>query len=119
MAENQRKTVKVWRASINSPAGMMVTEKAAFLIGNRSNFVVANDIGTLISGKSITLNTTSEQIRVGGFFVKMNDLTQMIPSTLVTPMPNQVPFPPLGLALGILKDIPFFLGMINSATGVV
>jgi hypothetical protein len=43
----------------------------------------------------------------------MNDIVKMIPTTLVTPMPGQIPFPPLALITGIMKDMPFFIAMLN------
>ena len=110
MAQNKEK-VKIWTAVRDAQAGFMVTEKKAAMIADRNNYMSVSKNGSLISGKSITLNTTSENIRNGGIFVKMNDITQMIPTTLVTPMPGQIPFPPLGMLMGILKDMPFFLAM--------
>ena len=107
----QKKNVKIWTATSDAQAGIMVEETKAYLIADRSNYVVATKNGPILSGRGITFNTTSENISEGGMFVKMNDLVQMIPSTLVTPMPAHIPFPPLGFALGILKDLPFFLAM--------
>lgn len=112
----QRKHSKIWRATKSSPAGVMVQEKAAFLIGNRSNFVVADDGGVNITGSSITLNTGSENIRKGGLWVEGNNIVQMIPTTLVTPMPANTPWPPLGLISGVVEDIPFFLSILNGFT---
>jgi len=42
----------------------------------------------------------------------MNDFVQLIPQTVVTPIPNQIPFPPLGFATSIARDLPFFLAML-------
>lgn len=109
----QKKNIKIWTATPDSQAGVMVTENKAFLIADRNNYVVATPNGTIISGKSVVLNTTSENIRGGGIFVKMNDFVQMIPQTLVTPMPNQIPFPPLGFAMGIVDDLAFFMAMVG------
>lgn len=108
-----KKHIKIWKATPESKAGFMATERAAFLIGTKGNFVAADKNGVAIQGKSISLQTTSENIRVGGLFVKMNDFTQMVPTTVVTPMPSQVPFPPLGLISGIAKDMPFFMALLG------
>ena len=106
------KTVKVWRATKAANAGVMIDQTFASLIGNKNNFVTAHSGGVAIFGNSITLGTTSENIRVGGLFVNMNDFVKMIPQTLVTPMPSQVPFPPFGFFTGIVKDMPFFLASL-------
>ena len=113
MPEGASKHIKVWKATNKSNAGFMVTEKAAVMAGDKSNFIVASGgTGVAISGKSISFMTTSENQRHGGLFIKMNDLVQMVPKTIVTPMPSQIPFPPFGLVGSVIKDLPFFLAML-------
>lgn len=109
------KNVKIWKATKHAAAGVMVDQKNAYLIGNSKNFVAASNAGVSIMGKSVTIGTTSENIRKGGLFVEMNDLVKMVPTTLVTPMPAQVPFPPLAMVSSIMKDLPFFLAMVGGA----
>jgi len=108
----QKKNYKIWTATKDSQAGLMLTEKEAVLVANRSNFVAATPIGIALNGNSIAMNTTSENIKNGGIFNKMNDIVQLIPTTLVTPMPAQVPFPPLAFASEIVQMVPFFLAMV-------
>jgi hypothetical protein len=91
----------------------MATQKASYVIGTPGNFVVASDKGVTLMGKSITMGTTSENVRNGGMFVEMNDFVKMVPTTVVTPMPGQIPFPPLGLITSIAKDMDFFLAMLG------
>ena len=107
----EKKKVKIWTAVKDAQAGVMVTEKEALLVADRNNYVAATPNGVVLAGKSIVRNVTSENIRQGGIFVKMNDLTQMVPTTLVTPMPGHIPFPPLGFVMDIVKDMPFFIAM--------
>lgn len=109
------KNVKIWRATKHAPAGVMVDQNVAALIGSQKNFVVAHNVGVTIAGKSTTILTPSENVRRGGFFVEMNDFVKLVPSTLVTPMPQQVPFPPLGIISSVMRDMPFFLAMIGGA----
>ena len=109
---SSKKDYKIWTAVSGGP-GMMVTPEDAFLIGNKNNFIVANKGGVSIIGNSITLGTVSENIRRGGLFVNMNDFIRMIPSTIVTPIPANIPYPPLGMAATILKDLPFFIAMMG------
>lgn len=109
------RNVKIWKATKHAPAGLMVDQKFSMLIGNQKNFVVAHNAGVTLMGNSITMGTASENIRKGGFFVEMNDFVKMVPTTLVTPMPQQVPFPPLAIVSSVMKDMPFFLAMIGGA----
>lgn len=108
--------IKVWTASKNSPAGVQVSETSAVLVGNKYNFVAAHENGVAISGNSIAFNTTSENIRKGGLFVEMNDFVKMVPTTIVTPMPEQIPYPPFGMVSGIIKDLPFFIAMVAAVS---
>jgi len=116
MAQKQKANVKIWTATKDSQAGFMVAEEKAYMVANRNNFVATSKNGTIITGKSIVLNVTSENIRNGGLFVKMNDFVQMIPTTLVTPMPGQIPFPPLAFITTIMKDMGFMTALMNPAS---
>lgn len=111
-ANESSKTVKIWKASKTSNAGMMITEKSAFLIGGRNNFVAVGDTGVAVVGKSIAFSTTSENLRQGGLWVQMNDFVRMVPQSVVTPMPSQIPFPPIGLVTSVMKDLPFFFALM-------
>lgn len=104
--------IKVFRVE---KAGVHVDENRAVLVGSEKNFVVASKDGVNITGKSISMSVTSEQIRYGGLFVTMNDFVRMIPQTIVTPIPSQIPWPPLGMITGIMKDLPFFIAMAAGA----
>lgn len=108
----ERRKVKVWRASTQGETGMIVTEKAAMVVGNSKNFLVASAGGIGLVGRSVSFGTTGENIRQGGLFVQMNDFLQMIPSTIVTPQPKLMPFPPMGLIATAMKDIPVFMAML-------
>lgn len=109
--------VKVWRVSKESKAAIEISENSALLAGSRSNFVAAHQAGVTIMGKSINFAVPSENQRHGGLFIRMNDFLQMIPTTIVTPVPNQIPYPPFALASSMMQDLPFFLAMLS--VGVV
>lgn len=109
---SSKKNVKIWTAVDNAKAGFMVTPSASFMVGSKTNFIVADKTGITLAGKGISFGTTSENIRTGGLFVGMNDFVKMIPSTIVTPIPKQIPFPPLALVTNTLKDLPMFLAML-------
>ena len=106
------KNFKIWVATNTSDAGMMVTPDASFVVGNKSNFIAASKEGIALVGKSVSYGTLGENIRQGGLFVKMNDFVRMIPQTMVTPIPSQIPFPPIGLVTSVLSDLPFFMAMV-------
>lgn len=106
------KNFKIWKATPDASAGVQVTPEASQLIGSKYNFVAATGNGISLMGKSITIGTTSENVRTGGLFIKMNDFVRMIPQTMVTPVPSQVPFPPLGMVLALVIDLPFFIAMM-------
>lgn len=104
---------KIWTASRNAEGGFMVTPDTAVMAGSKKNFIAADGSGVYISGGgSIAFNTTSENIRTGGLFVQMNDFLKMIPSTIMTPIPPTIPFPPLALPLMVGANLPFFLALM-------
>jgi hypothetical protein len=103
---------KVWRASNKSETGFVVTDGSAKMVGSRSTFIAVDKEGIALSG-NISFVTGSEQIRRGGLFLQMNDFARMIPSTIVTPIPPQIPFPPLSLISGLSRDLPVFLKLLG------
>ena len=107
--------VRIWQAVKDGPA-MQVDQNAAYMIGNKSNFIAASKDGISIMGNSITLGVSGEQIRQGGLFVGQNDFVRMVPSTITTPIPPQMPMPPLGMIKSIKKDLPFFMAMVVGAS---
>lgn len=113
MSLQDKSSVKIWTATQSSQSGFMVMENKALMVGNRSNFIACTKNGTVVSGQSLVFNVLAEDERHGGLFVKIPDLVQMIPTTLPTPMPQQVPFPPLAFVTTILKDMGFMYSMLN------
>jgi len=111
MAEETEPTRKIFRSSRQSEAGLMLTEKSASLLGSQGNFVVCDERGVTIKGP-ISLVAQSSDIRTGGLFVGLNDFLEMIPSTLVTPIPKKIPFPPVFALSGIQTDVAFFMSLL-------
>ena len=104
------KPIKIWKGSKDATAGAMITSDSAALVGNEQNFIATNGLGTTIAGP-LNLMTLSENIRVGGLFVQMNDFVRMIPSTIVTPIPPQIPFPPVAIFANVALTLPFLLAL--------
>lgn len=107
----EKANFKIWRATKDSAAGFMVTPNSAVMAGSKDAFIAATKNGIALSGP-ISLIATGEQIRQGGLFVKMNDFVKMIPSTIVTPIPDQIPFPPVALMTSVAKSLPFIIAMM-------
>ncbi len=110
MALESKSNFKVWKASRESAAGFMVTPDTAVMAGSPKNFIAINSTGTHISGP-VSFITSSDMIRKGGLFVEMNDFIRMVPSTIVTPIPPQIPIPPIALFSNVAKTMPFVLAM--------
>lgn len=103
---------KIWTATRTAKNGFMVTPTTSVMAGSKKNFIAADSGGVYISGGgSISFNTTSENIRMGGLFVQLNDFIRMIPSTIMTPFPPVIPFAPLSMPLMIASELPFFISL--------
>jgi len=98
--KEESRTMKV---TSNSPASMRVTNKTAYVTGDKYNYLAASEQGVTIRGKT-HLMAPSSSVRRSAFFVEQNDLLQMIPSTIVTPIPMRVMVPPMA-SVGYLKDM--------------
>lgn len=105
-------------AAVKGGAAIQITEEEVVMRGSKSNFVAVDKNSVYLMGKSVVLGTTGENVRQGGLFVNMNDFVRMIPSTMVTPIPPQIPTPPLSMMTGIMKDLPFFIAMVVGAVVV-
>lgn len=111
MADNKDQTVKVWKATKTSDAGFMTSDTSAIMVGSDDNVVVADANGITLAGP-ISLVADAASIRRGGLFIGLNDFTDMIPSTIVTPIPKQIPMPPVAGVVGLTKDVAFFMSLL-------
>ena len=113
MADEAKRNFKIWRASPSSDAGIMITPRGATIAGNAKNAVVADETGVYLSmGGSVSFGTTSENIRMGGLFVQMNDWIRMIPQSMMTPFPNGIPSIPLSLGISSAKELAVVIAML-------
>jgi len=109
-AKKSATNFKIWTASRSAKAGFMVTERSVLMAGDKTNFIAADNKGVYISGGgSVAFGTGRENLRTGGLFIGMNDFINLIPQTIVTPIPNEIPFPPISLPVGLAKELPNFL----------
>jgi hypothetical protein len=102
---------RVYRTAPSSIASIYLQDNSASIIGDERHFVICDDRGTTIKGPiSIIADATGR--RVGGLFTGMNDFAAMIPSTIVTPMPQNIPFPPTGGIVNLTTDVAFFMALL-------
>jgi len=104
-------TARVFRTSKVAKAGLFVEEGAISIVGDKRHFVVADSRGITIRGP-ISMVTTSESIRKGGLFVGLNDYLEQLPSTIISPLPRNVPFPPVYMVANVVKDIALFMAFL-------
>jgi hypothetical protein len=105
------KITKVWKVSGSTETGFMVTPDTVVMAANEKNFIVVDQNGVNISGP-LSIMTTSDNIRQGGLFVQQNDFVKMIPGTIVTPIPQHIPMPPVALFASIAKSIPILMALL-------
>lgn len=98
---------KIWKTSLNSPAQFAVASESAFMVGAENRFVKVNANGTTIYGP-LSVVAGTESIKTGGMFTSLPNLVKMIPSTTYTPIPDQIPMPPLNVAFDLAADVSFF-----------
>ena len=103
------KRVKVWRASRNAGAGIVARENSIQIIGSNKSAIEVNQTGIGLIAKSVSFGMSSANIRTGGMFNMGNEFTSMIPSSMVTLIPQRLPFPPLGFIMGLIPVLPVFL----------
>lgn len=102
---------RVFKSSKDAVAGIELTDTSAKLIGDSNNFVAVNHEGIYLKG-NISMITDGTGIRRGALFVQMPDMLRMIPSTIITPNPVQIPVPPVTGLINLAKDLAFFLSLL-------
>lgn len=102
---------KVFRVSKSAAASIWLQENSVALVGDDRHYVMADDQGITIKGP-ISLVADSMSIRKGGLWVGLNDFVEMIPSTIMTPIPSRIPFPPVFALVGLGTTVAFFTSML-------
>lgn len=104
-------TTRTFKASKTSKAGLMLEEGTASLIGDKKHFISVDERGITLRGP-ISIVAGAESIRRGGLFVGLNDFLETIPSTIVTPFPRLIPFPPAYMLGNIVRDVAYFMSLL-------
>ena len=102
---------RVIRTSFTSPAGLYIQDQSAALVGDHRHFVICDENGTTIRGPVSQVNDSMSR-RTGGLFVGINDFLEMIPQTIITPIPSVIPFPPVFALVGIVSTVAFFTSLL-------
>ena len=102
---------RVFRTDPASKAALLVRDNSVSIIGDENHFVICDERGTTIKGP-VSFVTDATGIRTGGLFVGTNDFLKMIPSTIVTPQPINIPAPPIGGIVNLTADIAFFMALL-------
>jgi len=110
MASKNPKT-RVFRVSPASKASILLENDKVSIIGDSRHFMVADERGITLKGP-LSIVADSMNIRRGGLFVGINDFLEMIPSTIVTPIPQKIPYPPVFMAANIAMDVAFFMALL-------
>lgn len=109
MAKNP--TSRVIRTSDKAKASVFLQENEATLVGDERNFVVADDRGITIKG-SVSFVSDALSRRQAGLFTGINDFLELIPQTIVTPVPSKVIMPNTFAVINIAKDLAFFMSLL-------
>jgi hypothetical protein len=102
---------RVIRSSKNANASLVLSDNSAKLVGDSRHFIAVDERGVTIKGP-ISLVTDGTGIRRGALFVQMPDMIRMIPSTIVTPLPSQIPIPPIHGLINLKMDTALFLSLL-------
>jgi len=101
-------TTRVFKASRDSKAGLKLTEGSAILAGDDRHLIGVDNRGITLKGP-ISIVADAMNIRRGGLFVGLNDFLNCIPSTMFTPIPQNIPMPPISGLVNIGKDVAYFV----------
>jgi hypothetical protein len=101
----------VFRLNKESIAGILIEKNAVSIVGDSRHLIVCDEKGTTIKGP-VSIVADAMGIRTGGLFVGVNDFTDMIPSTIVTPVPKKIPFPPIFAVANLAQDVAFFMALL-------
>jgi hypothetical protein len=102
---------RVFRVSKTSKSSILLEDDKVSVIGDSRHFIVVDSKGITLKGP-LSIVADSMGIRRGGLFVGLNDFLEMIPSTIVTPIPQRIPFPPVFAVADMVRDVAFFTAML-------
>jgi hypothetical protein len=102
---------RVIRTSDTSKASVYLQDDSVSIIGDSRHFIVCDDKGVTIKGP-VSFVSDAMGRRQAGLFVGINDFLEMIPQTLITPIPSKIPFPPVFALVNLATDVAFFASLL-------
>lgn len=102
---------RIIKSDKKSEAGIIVDQNEVSIVGDKRHFIVADQRGVTIRGP-VSFASTGESTRRGGMFVGLNDFMDMLPSTLITPLPKNIQMPPYYMMANVVLDLAYFLSMM-------
>ena len=88
---------RLWQA-FSGDASLTLDIDSATLSGNKNTLIKVGPKNIAFIGEEIHMNVGIQR-RKSLIMREMDDIIQMIPSTLLTPLPPHIPFPLVGLEL--------------------
>ena len=101
------KTARAWKATREAESGFFLDIDKVIMAGDNKHFLAADKNGVTIKGQ-LSIVAMSNEVRTGGLFIGPGEFSEMIPSTIVTPLPLKVPSIPTTAITNILQDVAFF-----------
>jgi hypothetical protein len=102
---------RVLRTQSSAKAGIFLEDNSVSVVGDSRNFIVVDDRGVTIKGP-VSFVSDSINRRTAGLFVGINDFLELIPQTIITPIPSKIPFPPVFAVNNIAMDLAFFMALL-------
>lgn len=104
-------TARVFRTGKQGKGAVFLEDEAVTIAGDSRHFITVDNRGVTIKGP-VSFISDSLGRRTAGLFVGINDFLEMIPQTIITPIPSKIPFPPAFAISNIAKDLAFFLSLL-------
>lgn len=104
-------TTRAWKATRDAEAGLFISKDRALLAGDSKHFVAVDRNGVTTKGPTSDVSLSTER-REGGLFLGLGEFMEMIPSTIVSPIPNKIPVPPIVGIVNVLADVAFFAAVL-------
>lgn len=102
---------RVIRTNPDSKAAIFVEDNAITISGDSRHFVVVDERGITMKGP-MSFVSDSLGRRTAGLFTGINDFLEMIPQTILTPIPSKIPNPPVFALQNMAKDLAFFMALL-------
>lgn len=118
MAVKQKNEVRVWRATLDSQAGVMLRPDTLTLIGSENNFIHLDKNNVSICANKLNFTTDPMNITKGILFKEQLGFLQMLPSNMAMPVANVVVNIPGGDMLKSMKQPMSMIAAIQAGSVV-